>query len=326
MNGEAVLVFPLPGARQWLRLPPGSAKSLNMPAFDWNDVRFFLAVARSGSTLAASRALRVSQTTVARRITALEKALGARLFERLQAGYRLTPEGEELSPKFEEVEQAALALDAAASLQARGVSGVLRITTNEVLAKLTLAPVLPEFRRRYPELRVEVIATDRFLDLGRGEADVAIRAGLRPTDPDLVLRLLGEHHWGVYASPGYIAEHGCPTTPEALNDHGFIAVEGALGDLYLNWLRRAAPDAEVNLRCSSLLNVANHVKAGLGLGFLPFDYFPDEGLVCCLEARDLKAGVWLVTHERLRKTPRVRAFLDFASGFDLAGPAAAQGR
>ncbi|HWA61193.1 MAG TPA: LysR family transcriptional regulator [Caulobacteraceae bacterium] len=291
-----------------------------MDAFDWNDVRFFLAVARDGSTLNASRALKVSQPTVARRIAALEDAFGLRLFERLQTGYRLTDQGAALLPEFEAMERAAEGLDAAARLQARRVSGVLKVTTNEILANLTLAPVLPEFRRRYPDLRVEVIATDRFLDLARGEADVALRAGLRPTDPDLVLRLLGEHHWAIYASPAYVEANGRPDTPEDLERHGFVAVEGALGDLYLSWLARAAPRAEVHLKCSSLLNVVSHVKAGHGLGFLPFGYFEDEDLVCCLEIHDLRAGVWLATHERLRKAPRVRAFLDFAAAFNLAGP------
>ncbi|MBS0409698.1 MAG: LysR family transcriptional regulator [Proteobacteria bacterium] len=294
-----------------------------MAGYDWNDVRFFLAVAQGGSTLTASRALKVSQPTVARRIAALEEALGVPLFERLQTGYAITEQGAALRAGFEAVGAAAEALGAAAQLQARRVSGVLRVTTNEVLANLTLAPVLPDFRRRYPDLRVEVIATDRFLDLSRGEADVAIRAGLRPTEPELFLRLLGEHHWAIYASPAYVAAHGMPRTAEAMNQHGFVAVEGSLGDLYLSWLRQAAPRAEVQLKCSSLLNVVSHVKAGLGLGFLPYGYFDDEDLVCCLQIHDLKAGVWLVTHERTRKTPRVRAFLDFASAFNLAGPTAA---
>jgi DNA-binding transcriptional LysR family regulator len=294
-----------------------------MAEFDWNDVRFFLAVARDGSTLNASRALNVSQPTVARRISALEEALGMTLFERLQTGYRVNEHGTALLPRFEEVEAAAEGLESAARLQAREISGVIRITTSEALANLTLSPVLPEFHRRYPHLRVELIASDQFLDIGAGEADIAIRgASVAPSDPELVIRRLGGHHWALYASRGYIASHGRPTEPSDLNHHRVIGSEGPFGDLCLEWLMREAPRAEVQLRCSSLLNAMTSIRWGLGLGFLPFSFFPDEDLVCCIEVPELTTSIWLVTHERLRNVPRVRAFLDFAAAYNLAGRAA----
>src|SRR6476660_1232596 len=111
---------------------------------DWNDLRYFLAVAREGSTLAAGRHLRVSQTTVARRIAALEDALGFPLFDKRQAGYALTPAGQDLIDRAERVERAANVFSEAASAQSRDVSGVVKITTEEVYAITLLAPLLRE--------------------------------------------------------------------------------------------------------------------------------------------------------------------------------------
>src|SRR5438552_3716169 len=111
---------------------------------DWNDLRYFLAVARGGSTLAAGRALRVSQTTVARRIAALEEALGVHVFEKRQAGYALTPAGQDLLERAEQVESAATAFSDAASAQSRDVSGTVKITTEEVYAITLLTPLLRE--------------------------------------------------------------------------------------------------------------------------------------------------------------------------------------
>jgi molybdate transport repressor ModE-like protein len=118
----------------------------NNDMFDWNDARFFLAVARSGSTLTASRELKISQPTVARRVAALEQALGLNLFERRQAGYRLTEEGEALVPQAEAMEAAAQALADGAQARARSLSGSVRLTCNEVTATYHLAPILAEFR------------------------------------------------------------------------------------------------------------------------------------------------------------------------------------
>jgi DNA-binding transcriptional LysR family regulator len=291
-----------------------------MSTFDWNDVRYFLAVARDGSTLIASRALKVSQPTVARRIAALEQALEVPLFERHQTGYRPTEQARALMAEFEAMGEAADRLQVSARLQSRRIAGVIRLTTNDVIANQVLAQALREFRQRYPDVRVEVTTTDRFLDLSGGEVDIAIRAGLRPTEPDLVSRLLDEHHWGVFGSPKYLALHGTPRLPAELSEHAFIELDGAFGTLCSQWLRHNAPEAETLMRSSSLLNVVSHARAGLGLAMLPIGFWRDDPeLVCCLEIPELSAGIWLLTHERLRNVPRIRAFLDFTSAYQLFG-------
>ena len=147
-----------------------------MKIMDWNDLRYLLAVARDGSTLAAARELRVSQTTVARRIAALEEALGFPLFEKRQAGYALTPAGHDLLVRAEEVESAANAFSEAASAQSRDVSGSVKITTEEVYAITIVAPLLRELHETHPGIVIELDTSRQVRDLGAGEADISLRS------------------------------------------------------------------------------------------------------------------------------------------------------
>ncbi|HYF09950.1 MAG TPA: LysR family transcriptional regulator, partial [Acetobacteraceae bacterium] len=151
-----------------------------MDGISWDDLRHFLAVARAGSTLGGARALGVNQTTCARRIAALEAAMGTTLFERRQAGYRLTETGRRVLALAERVEGEVAALMQAVQAERRVLSGTVRATTNESLANLVLTPFLRRFREAHPGVRVEVVIGDRKLDIARGEADVALRAGVQP--------------------------------------------------------------------------------------------------------------------------------------------------
>lgn len=289
-----------------------------MADFNWNDVRFVLAAARDGSALTASRALKVSQPTVARRIAALEAALGLRLFERSQTGLRLTEQGQALLPRFEAVEEAARTLEAAASAEERQVSGTLRVTTNEIIANYGLAPALREFGLLYPQIRVEVIVTDRLLDLAGGEADVAIRGGNRPAEPGVVARRLGSSAIGIFGSEDYYARHGRPQSLAELDNHVFVACDGPYA-MAERLIHRHAPAARFEYRSSSPLNMIINARHGLGLVILPKAYFrQDPDLSQCLEYPDLVAEDWLATHESLRHAPRVRAFLDFTAAFEAA--------
>jgi DNA-binding transcriptional LysR family regulator len=141
--------------------------------YDWNDLRYFLAVARSGSTLAASRALKVNQTTIARRIGTLERAIGTKPFNRKQTGYALTDSGAELRVAAERVEVEAIAFADQAGAMGRRLSGVIRVTTNEGLANIVMAPALSAFHRLHPNVRVDLVVDERRLDLTRGAADGA---------------------------------------------------------------------------------------------------------------------------------------------------------
>src|SRR5687768_13649619 len=151
-----------------------SAQEGNM--LDWNDLRYLVAVADQGSTLKAGRMLRVSQTTVARRIGALEEAVGLTLFERRSAGYALTPDGESLLGYARQVAGAATQFETSAASRERDLSGSVRLTTQEIFAITLLSPMIKELHDRHPEILLEVDTQQDVLDLGEGQADIALRS------------------------------------------------------------------------------------------------------------------------------------------------------
>jgi DNA-binding transcriptional LysR family regulator len=281
--------------------------------FDWNDLRYFLAVAREGSTVAAANALKVNQSTVQRRLAALEEAIGSRLVERLPAGYRLTDAGFALRPHAEAVEAAVEAFRRQIASVDTELSGAIRVTSAEGIAYLVLTPLLEKFRARYPGLKVDVILTDRMLDLTKGEADIALRAGpLR--DSVLIGRKLSDVTWGLYAARAYAERHGGIQAPQDLARHSVIGFEAELADIEAaRWLRRVAPGARIAARCSTVGGVLLNMKSGVGVGVLPSHIGDGEtDLVCLLGplAEPLTA-YYLLAHPDLHGTPRVRAFFDF---------------
>lgn len=282
--------------------------------YDWNDLRYFVAVARAGSTLAAAKALGLNQSTVQRRLAALEKQIGHRLFARHPTGYRLTQFGDELLPHAERVEQAAAALERHVTSNGDALSGTVRVTCPESVAyRMMMTPLLDIFRRRYPNLKVDLVMTDRLVDLQRGEADVAIRAG-KPGDETLVGRKLVDIPWAVYASRAYAAQHEAPKRAEDLNGHSVVAFDGAIADLpAAHWLRSQAPRATIVARSNSLGGVVLALKSGGGLAPLPTPLADhDDELVRVLgPISKLTSQFFLLTHPDLRHTPRIRAFLDF---------------
>lgn len=283
---------------------------------DWNDLRYFLAVARGGSTLAAGRSLRVSQTTVARRITALEQSLGIPLFERRQAGYSPTPAGQELLIRAEQVELAANGFAEAAAGQARDLSGTVRITTEEIYAITLLAPLLPQLHELHPDIVIDLDTSQVVRDLGAGEADVSLRS--TKADPalsaGLVGRKLGKDDWTLYCSRDYAARHGVPRNRAELRGHSIIG--GGGGSLWLyyeSWLRELKLEHQVAMHHQTSGGLLFGVRSGFGVAALPCvaaDGDPD--LIRCLPPhREHSRTLWLFTHERVRATPRVRAVIDF---------------
>ena len=188
---------------------------------DWSDLRFVLAVQRAGTLTAAARSLGLNQSTVTRRLMALHRSLGARVLERRGASYVLTPLGERLWPMLAEMEERALALERAAQdLDARP-AGVVRITTVDALAVRLLAPSLPRFRQQLPDVTLEIDSSTRTLDLGRREADLALRLG-RPRQESLVARKVGRLGLTLYAAGSYLQRHGVPPLGANFEGHEFI--------------------------------------------------------------------------------------------------------
>jgi DNA-binding transcriptional LysR family regulator len=281
---------------------------------EWGDLRYLLAVGRTGSTLAAAKLTGASQSTVARRLTALETALGLKLFERMQDGSRLTAQGEALMQKAQAVEAAFQDFEEAAQQARRRLSGVIRVTTNPEGADPIVTAPLAAFMRQHPDVRIEMLATEDFLDIAAGEADVALRSGPRPEDPNLVARKIQEVAWACYASPAYIADHGAPATPADLASHLIVGPEGRLAQLpAMLWLAERA--GRYACHASSMSAMMGLAKAGAGVAVLTELYADTQpDLVRCLAVEVPPTDIWLVTRQDIRKTPHVRALIDFIYG------------
>lgn len=283
--------------------------------FDWNDIRYFLAVVRSGSTLGAGKLLRVSQTTAARRITALEDALGLTLFDRRQAGYLLTPAGEALLAQANGIDAATEAFSEAAGSLQREIAGSVRLTTSELFATTILQPILRDLHNLHPEIRIELDSTDEVLNLGSGAADVALRVAERLEGSGLVGRRIASDTWAIYCSRDYATEHGRPTKRGDLAGHPMIGGGGeGVWKVYRKWLQDNGLEGSVVMHHGSTSGLLAGVRAGVGLAVLPCivaDQDPD--LLRCLppERERTKYGLWLATHERLRHVPRVRILIDY---------------
>mgnify|MGYP004505508353 CR=1 FL=1 len=282
--------------------------------FDWNDLRFLIAVADSGSTLAASRAMRVSQTTVARRLKALEEALGLILFDRRQSGYVPTPEGKKLLVLARQVENAAGRVAERASASAREISGIVRLTTPEIYATTVLPPILRDLHEVQPAIRIELDTSHEVRDLAAGAADIALRSNPADTSSGLVGRRVGSDDWTLYCSRAYADANGVPRTRAELSSHVVIGGGGQeVWRQYKAWLDRNNLAGSVAMRHDTVTGLLAAVRAGFGVAVLPgffADHDPD--LVRCLPPMvEDERSLWLLTHERLRHVPRIRIVMDF---------------
>ncbi|MEZ5606234.1 MAG: LysR family transcriptional regulator [Burkholderiaceae bacterium] len=282
--------------------------------YDWNDLKYLLAVAQHGSTTAAAKALRVNQSTVQRRLVELERRIGHPLVQRAQAGYRLTTFGEQLLPLAQRVEQAALALAQQVQVQARDLCGTVRVTCPEpIVARLHGSGLIERFHERHPHLKVEFVMSDRYLDLSKGEVDIALRSG-DTDDESLVGRKIGDSLWAVYASLTYLVRSGRPQSLEDLGRHDWIGLDESMrGHRAALWLQQVVPQTQIVARNNSVLGLAYSAKAGLGLAPLPTPLGDAHGdLVRVLGPIPELSRIWRVlTTPELRHTPRVAAFFDF---------------
>lgn len=280
---------------------------------DWGDLKHFLAVARCGSLTGAAADLKTTAATVGRKIEGLETQLGIRLFDRTQAGYTLTKAGENIRGKAEEVEDAALALERTALGHDLLPVGRVRVTTSPEMATLLIAPKLASFRKRYPDIVLEVVAAGEVFNLTRREADVALRT-IRPEHGDFIIRRAGTWNYGLYASKSYADAHALrPGSVDFSTIDIITATEERSRFMGASWFHNHAPDATVALATNTRRMQYAACKAGVGLAILPSllgDSDPD--LIRLLSPDQvISERLWLVVHRDLRRTVRVRAVLEF---------------
>jgi len=284
----------------------------------WNDLLYVLAVVQTGSALRAAERLGVNQATVLRRLDAIEAATGTQFFERRRSGLKPTEIGRLAAEAAMRMECEAQAFKNALAAHRRTLAGSVRLTTSVGLADRLVLPGMRAFQALYPSIGVELLIADEFLNVARGEADVALRAGSAPEGAGIVARRLPDQYWTVYCSRAYAAERGAPENRAALRGHEIVGLDGQMGRLpaWL-WLAASAPGAVVRFRSNSLVNLVSNLKAGLGLGVLPTligDAEP-ELMRCLPPPLELRSELWLMVREEIKTQPHVRALTDFLAGY-----------
>jgi DNA-binding transcriptional LysR family regulator len=280
---------------------------------DWDDIRFFLAAARTGSLAAAARQLGSHQPTVGRRIDGLEKRLGVRLFQRHAQGLTLTDEGQRILLAAESMAEAAATLQRSSGFEDKEIRGSVRIAAPSGLAVHVVAPALPLLHERFPNLDVVLQPSASSADLTHGEADVAVRL-YRPTAGELVVRRVGHMGFGLYGSPSYLQQHGSPRSTADLPQHAVIGYGVQLRHLEESrWLESMAKGARYLLRSDDTHARLAAAESGLGLGVLPHVLAQrSPRLQRVLETVDAPPKtIWLVVHRDLRHLARVRAVFDW---------------
>jgi len=275
---------------------------------DWDDLRYFRAVAGAGTLQGAARRLGVNHSTVFRRINRFEHSVGARLFERLPDGYQLTVPGEELAAHAARVAEEIDALELKLLGKDFRPSGKIRLTAPDNLAYEYLPRYLLDFADSYPEIEIDLVVGAENLNLTRREADVALRATSSPP-PHLVGRKLLELEWAWFASQTYLKRSRPKTTTE-LADHRIIGGDGAIARIpALQHLDATLRDAVV-MRCSTLDAMSAMAVAGYGIALMPDDQVkPSLVRLFPAEPRAV-TDIWLLTHPELRRTERIRLLME----------------
>jgi len=286
----------------------------NARVTSWDDYRFFLALCRKGSAARAARDLRVDPTTVRRRLAAMEEALGARLAHRGSARLALTEAGERLLARARALEDTMAAIEREVGAADDKLAGAVRFTAGEAFVSLLVAPALPAFRARYPDIRVELVADNQRLDLTRREADLALRL-VRPTDDSLVARKVATLEFGVYGATAYLDRTDRPRGEKDLARHAWVGFDASLERTpETRWLLER--DVTFAIRANSPVAVYAATAAGNGLAAIASFFaarYPQLERVLpdvALPSRD----VWLVTHRDLARSARVRALSEFVRG------------
>lgn len=277
---------------------------------NWTSIKAFLLVVRTGSTLAASQELGVTQPTVARRIDELEHELGMVLFDRDTRGFHLTSQGRRLVAEAEQVEAAVRSFAASAAELSDNVTVPIRFSAPISVISDAVYEILAQFTAAHPDTPIEVIPSNRFLDLSAGDGDIALRITSDIKDEDLICRKLGVLSGGLYASRDYSGP--LPSHPDQFEPHKFAIFDGQnVPHALNNWLLGLINSDQVATKCSDLGSMVATISKGEVLGALPRPLGDrNENLTACLYAPDnLSVPVWLVISPAAYRRKNVRAFV-----------------
>lgn len=284
------------------KLDPGANTSR------WDDIRFFLAVARQGSVAGAARELKVNYTTVARRIEAMQETLQVQLFERHPEGYKLTAEAESVLEEALAMAESAAAFDRSLFGQNQKLVGNLRVSSSDAIACSLLIPHLGRFRALHPGINLELVTSDAPVNLNYREADIALRVGPSPPE-NLIGRRIAELSYGIYASKRYAASYRRLNTAQV---HSICWLE----DPSPGWREEEFDKTTSGLRFNSTTAMCTAIASGLGIGPLP------DCVAAChpeqlirVNRQPVESGwfLWILQHPDTRKTARLRAFHEFLS-------------
>ncbi|WP_147181222.1 MULTISPECIES: LysR family transcriptional regulator [Alphaproteobacteria] len=296
--------------------------------FTWDDLQFFLAVARTGQLSTAARQLRSSHATVSRRIDRLEFALKVKLFERNPRGYVLTTMGQRFVETAEKIEQETERLQADLAGGAVGQRGVVRLSAPEGFSNFFFTHALPDFTARHASISLELVTIQQIMALSRKEADVAVVLDPPKGGPYFTEKLT-DYHLKIYATGDYLARRGEPKARDELLQHAFI---GYIQDMIfapgLDYLGDIHPRIRPHFQSSSIFAQLTATRSGLGLCVLPIfiaERYPELQVVLEDEI-DLCRHYWIACHHDLRQVARVRTVIEFLRGVVSANAAAFTGR
>lgn len=280
---------------------------------DWDDIRFFLAVARGGNLSAAGRLLGVRHTTVLRRLDALEQRLGVRLFERLPGGYTATSAGEEMLTAARRIEDEMLGMTRRLAGRDTRLSGTVRLTAPDDIADSLLPPILAGLRRRHPGIELELNISNGFLNLTRREADIALRPSDQPPET-MIGRHIADIAFAIYGERKFVGSRPPLSRASELVHENLLAPDDSLAHTGVaRWLRQVVPGSQGIYRANSFAHLMIACCTGMGFAVLPCflgDTVPD--LVRALPPQQaMRSELWLLTHPDIRATARIRAVMDF---------------
>ncbi len=277
-----------------------------MQNINWQDLSYLMEIVRGGTLTAAAKKLGVNQTTVSRRITALEEALNAPLFDRSSSGWFITPVGESVMRSVEVIADEVANIGRLVQVDRQELSGKLRITAPDICIQGLLMPGLNTFTQLYPEIDIDLVATEALLDLSVHDADVAFRATNTPP-PNVLGTHIADFAYAVYATPPLYRQY--LDNPDSVGGISWSSESRNAPD----WMRADFPDMQVRYRGNSLNVAFNLARQGLGIALLPCGLGDASAKLCRIatQYQHPVIGFWLLSHIDLRTTARIRIFRDF---------------